>query len=346
MEKRSKKPRDDLWLISTLHPIMRNGNATYSVPLSAAARRTVPPNPQQTKLIACSGVLATNARTSTSYMFRTYDCQPSSSDSLDWTPLNPGSMSKCQIWEAARATAAAPTYFPPVNIADDVFIDGGVTANNPSQEALREVAYLYGNNLSGACIVSIGSGVYSGPDTSVSPVGKTTTMRPIGNMKAIYHALRAAATQTESTSSDVLFEASLNPGLAYFRLNSEYDRIISLDQWDKSRRVQAEIEKSTERYLATPEAQESLRRCASTLVSKLIRNVDFYTRNEHFYVPRPPNGLFTGRHEELHNIKLRLTRDKSEQVDSHRILVITGLGGQDKSEICIKLAHEMREEFV
>ena len=300
-------------------------------------------DPQQSKLISCSGVLATNARTMASYMLRTYDCQTSASESLNWTPLNPGSRSRCQVWEAARATSAAPMYFPPIHIAEDVFIDGGVTANNPSQEALREVAYLYGNNLSGACIVSIGSGVYCGTDISAFKLGKKTT---IGGIKSTFRALRAAATQTESTSSDVLFEASLNLGFAYFRLNSSHERDIPLDQWDKSRQVQAEIEKSTERYLATPEAQESLRRCASTLVSKLVRNVEFYTRNVHFYVPRPPNSLFTGRYEELHRIKLLLTHSKSEQVDSPKILVITGLGGQGKSEICIKLAHEMREEFV
>ena len=272
-------------------------------------------------------------------MFRTYDCQPSTLESPDWAPLNPDSRNTYQIWEAARATTAAPKYFPPAHIDDNVFIDGGVTANNPTQEALREVAYLYENKLSGTCIVSIGSGVYHGQD--LEPPKKSTYR----STKAMFRVLRAAATQTESTNSDVLFEASLKSGFAYFRFNAKYDRNILLDQWDKSRQVQAEIEQSIDDYLETPKTQESLRRCASTLVSKLSRNIDSYSENVHFYVPRPPNSLFTGREIELNNIK-SLLEHKNERIGSHRILVITGMGGQGKSEICIKLTHELREEFV
>ena len=276
-------------------------------------------------------------------MFRTYDCQASQSETPDWTPLNPGSRNMCQIWEAARATTAAPKLFPPIRIDETVFIDGGITANNPTQEALREVAYLHGNKLSGTCIVSIGSGVYHGPDL---PALKISNKSHYQGTKTLVQILRAAATRTESTSLDVLFEASLSQSFEYFRLNTKYDRSILLDQWDKSRQVQAEIERSAKDYLDSAEAQESLRRCASILVSKLSRNVYFHPGNVHFYVPRPPNSVFVGRDEELHNLKLLLTSSEGERVGSTRILVITGMGGIGKSEICIKLAHDIREEFV
>jgi patatin-like phospholipase/acyl hydrolase len=61
----------------------------------------------------------------------------------------------------ARATSAAPTYFPPatvVNRAGQSFtmIDGGIFANNPTMCAIVEARRLYG---SGDClIVSIGTG--------------------------------------------------------------------------------------------------------------------------------------------------------------------------------------------
>jgi patatin-like phospholipase/acyl hydrolase len=42
----------------------------------------------------------------------------------------------CFVWEAARATSAAPTYFPAKSIQDKVLVDGGVYMNNPSLQLL------------------------------------------------------------------------------------------------------------------------------------------------------------------------------------------------------------------
>ena len=39
------------------------------------------------------------------------------------------------VWEAARASSAAPSYFKPKG----KFVDGGVLANNPSLALLNEV---------------------------------------------------------------------------------------------------------------------------------------------------------------------------------------------------------------
>jgi patatin-like phospholipase/acyl hydrolase len=36
-----------------------------------------------------------------------------------------------KIWEAARATSAAPAYFDQLRIGEDRFIDGGMVYNNP-----------------------------------------------------------------------------------------------------------------------------------------------------------------------------------------------------------------------
>lgn len=36
-----------------------------------------------------------------------------------------------KVWEAARATSAAPAYFKPQTVGDDEFVDGGLGANNP-----------------------------------------------------------------------------------------------------------------------------------------------------------------------------------------------------------------------
>jgi patatin-like phospholipase/acyl hydrolase len=45
----------------------------------------------------------------------------------------------CKIWEAARATSAAPTFFKRIEIGrEQPFIDGGLGRNNPSRLLLDE----------------------------------------------------------------------------------------------------------------------------------------------------------------------------------------------------------------
>jgi predicted acylesterase/phospholipase RssA len=37
----------------------------------------------------------------------------------------------CLVWEAGRATSAAPTYFTPITVGGYELVDGGLLANNP-----------------------------------------------------------------------------------------------------------------------------------------------------------------------------------------------------------------------
>ena len=61
----------------------------------------------------------------------------------------------------ARATSAAPTYFPPLHLTrgteDYALIDGGVFVNNPSMAAYAEARCLYKNEAE-VVIVSVGTG--------------------------------------------------------------------------------------------------------------------------------------------------------------------------------------------
>ncbi len=49
-------------------------------------------------------------------------------------------------WQAIQASCSAPTFFDPMKIGNDIFVDGGVCANNPSTSALAESIRL-GNEL-------------------------------------------------------------------------------------------------------------------------------------------------------------------------------------------------------
>ena len=65
-----------------------------------------------------------------------------------------------KVWEAARASSAAPVYFHPF---EDRYVDGGLMANNPTLDAMTEVLALLGEESKPAeslgCVVSLGNGV-------------------------------------------------------------------------------------------------------------------------------------------------------------------------------------------
>ncbi|KAI9893899.1 MAG: hypothetical protein M1814_005452 [Vezdaea aestivalis] len=75
-------------------------------------------------------------------------------------------LSVIKIWEAARATSAATSYFDPIcinyNGIKEAFLDGGMVANNPIHELWSEGSEIYGakslqDNIK--CVLSIGTGV-------------------------------------------------------------------------------------------------------------------------------------------------------------------------------------------
>lgn len=46
-------------------------------------------------------------------------------------PHEPRDVSDIKIWQAARATSAAPSYFSSIRVGDRELVDGGLGANNP-----------------------------------------------------------------------------------------------------------------------------------------------------------------------------------------------------------------------
>ena len=79
-------------------------------------------------------------------LFRTYD----TSDSLK----------DCAIWEVARATSAATTFFKSIKCGRDEveFIDAGFGYNNPCEILLSEAQSIFAGAEFG-CILSIGTGI-------------------------------------------------------------------------------------------------------------------------------------------------------------------------------------------
>jgi len=64
----------------------------------------------------------------------------------------------------------------------------------------------------------------------------------------------------------------------------------------------------------------------------------------HWTVTRSTNMLFTGRESILLDLET-ITRDAVKEASPREQcrVVITGMGGQGKSEICLQLAHRVRQ---
>lgn len=65
---------------------------------------------------------------------------------------------QAKIWEAARATSAAPTFFEPVLIRGRPYGDAGIGWNNLTVEAIAEVHRIWPDRPIG-CLLSIGTGL-------------------------------------------------------------------------------------------------------------------------------------------------------------------------------------------
>jgi uncharacterized protein len=78
--------------------------------------------------------------------------------------------SSASLKDAALASAAAPTYFPPHTIGAQQYVDGGLIANSPDAVALVEATAVLGWPMGTVNMLSIG--------TTETPTGKAYQLKP------------------------------------------------------------------------------------------------------------------------------------------------------------------------
>ncbi|KAI1441841.1 hypothetical protein F5Y02DRAFT_430764 [Annulohypoxylon stygium] len=144
----------------------------------------------------------------------------------------------CKIWEAARATSAAATFFDPITIGRQKFVDGATGNNNPIRQ----------------CIVSVGTGV---------PI-----LEDFGNnLKELVSTLRRIATDTEETERRFYRDhKDLGIGNKYFRFN--VDRGLSDVALGAFERINV-IETATESFLRNDRVKELVEMFVSSKASML-----------------------------------------------------------------------------
>jgi Patatin-like phospholipase len=157
-----------------------------------------------------------------------------------------------KIWEAARATSAASSFFDPIKIGEfgEEFVDGGTGANNPIHELWNEAKYVWPDepfekNINR--IVSIGMGVPS--------------LQPFGSgLIEIGKTLLRIATETERTAESFHREHSkLDDGNRYFRFNVFQGlEHIGLEDASQKNAIMA----ATRRYVESQAVMKQMKLCA------------------------------------------------------------------------------------
>uniref|UniRef100_A0A1A7Z1U6 Patatin-like phospholipase domain containing 8 n=1 Tax=Iconisemion striatum TaxID=60296 RepID=A0A1A7Z1U6_9TELE len=155
---------------------------------------------------------------------------------------------KHKMWQAIRASSAAPGYFQEFVLGKDLHQDGGLLINNPTALAIHECKCLWPNTPL-QCVLSLGTGRYETAGTSSTAYTSLKTK--------LAHVI-SSATDTEEVHT--MLDALL-PQDTYFRFNPYMSEDVPLNE---NRKEKLNLLKSeAERYLERNEAK--LKKAASVL---------------------------------------------------------------------------------
>lgn len=143
----------------------------------------------------------------------------------------------CKIWEAGRATSAAPTFFKRISIADEHglsldFIDGGLGCNNPTARILAEAKHIFKDRYI-STVVSVGTG--QAKTIALPKPGFGQKVLPLD----VVSVLKKIATDCERIAQDMAGRFEADPGV-YFRFNVDQGlQNVGLGDWEKLNDVAA-----------------------------------------------------------------------------------------------------------
>ncbi|XP_006859345.1 PREDICTED: calcium-independent phospholipase A2-gamma isoform X1 [Chrysochloris asiatica] len=178
-------------------------------------------NPTCPKVAAVSTVV-NKGITPKAFVFRNYGHFPG---------INSHYLGGCQykLWQAIRASSAAPGYFAEYALGNDLHHDGGLLMNNPSALAIHECKCLW-PDVPLECIVSLGTGRYESD-------AKNTMMHTSLKTK-LSHVINSA---TDTEEVHIMLDGLLPPD-TYFRFNPVMCENIPLDESRNEKLDQLQVE--------------------------------------------------------------------------------------------------------
>ncbi|KFY46366.1 hypothetical protein V495_02529 [Pseudogymnoascus sp. VKM F-4514 (FW-929)] len=248
----------------------------------------------------------------------------------------------CTIWEAARATSAAPTFFERIYIGDEgmeeEFIDGGLGCNNPVRYLVKEAANEFGPNRKVSCIVSIGTGkpMVSG----FKAPGIFQRAIPL----ALVDVLKKMATDSQAEASRMEDRFRNCPRL-YHRLNVEHGlQMVSLEEWAKL----GEVRTHTKTYLKDDTVSQGIDVIVDALVGRSLEAFPLDQLDGAVATPVNTHSYFLyPSHQVTHYV---IRKDLVETIHNHfqsrqdnsstAITVLHGMGGCGKTQVALEYCRQ------
>ncbi|KAF7433810.1 hypothetical protein PC9H_005776 [Pleurotus ostreatus] len=169
------------------------------------------------------------------------------------------------IWQAARATSAAPTFLPSITINGTELIDGGLLYNNPIALLLGEAYHEFGVErlMSTRCLLTLGTG--HGPNLHAPPRPELGVLPSLQYHRDLAETLASIATDCEHTHQKA--RKVFPEDDTYWRFNygiqngGDWKKVLELDEWQGMEAFAS----GTRDYISSPEQTPRAHGCASKL---------------------------------------------------------------------------------
>lgn len=179
-----------------------------------------------------------------------------------------------KVWEAARATTAASSFFKPQKLGKgqlaQAYIDAAIGSNNPVNYLLPEARGEFGTARRLGCVVSIGTGTRNNEldRAPVSLMRSLLTLKGVRYFKDIAKTLKNTATDGEESHRQLLARLNSFPD-SYYRFNVPSAAAqVKLHHYRKI----PELRSLTARYLAEPEISGQVVQVARALKTGIFHH--------------------------------------------------------------------------
>lgn len=258
----------------------------------------------------------------------------------------------CMIWEAARATTAAPTFFKPITITNGSekkdFLDAALSFNNPTGEILKEAAEILEPTRELGCVLTLGTG------TRAKSLERPASCSLLGIrwvFTKLIPALKSHTTDSERVHSDYE-ERFTDFKDSYFRFNlPDGADAVKLHQYKKM----DDLKEMTRKYLQTnPEARRNMDRLVSVLAKRRTQGLTVGLacapkRDQIILDQRRMQSrgrvstFFTGRRSILGALSEWFSTAEP-RARGKREFLLYGMGGMGKTQIALKFVEMCEDE--